>query len=333
MCGASRDDVHHRCWECPHSAPARAQASPGLLRLVASMPRGDPMVTAGVYPHFADEALLPPAEGGRVVYRREGLRDIGDHVRLSGFVFPDGTCTRPILRDLARAAWAVAVVTPDGLLRQHAMGPVWAGLPQTPQAAEHCAHAAAVQLLGGASYFFQDCSAVVMASGDSTAALHPRKKYAGISRSERNCHGHGLVRGTWWTKGHERPKQVKDPFLKFLAIGNGHADALVAKGTCLVPSVQGCVDEAKLLDGASREIISVAAEALAMWPRLQGLPSRALADGRRARAARPAQVHDWAFCAGFWRCNSCLQTFGAPSLRSVCRGLPRPFRRAPGATS
>ena len=110
MCGASRDDVHHRCWECPHSAPARAQASPGLLRLVASLPRGDPMVTAGVYPHPADEALLPPAEGGCVVYRREGLRDIGDHVRLSGFVFPDGTCTRPILRDLARAAWAVAVV-------------------------------------------------------------------------------------------------------------------------------------------------------------------------------------------------------------------------------
>ena len=65
-----------------------------------------------------------------------------------------------------------------------------------------------------------------------------------------------------------------------------------------------------------------------MWPRLQGIPSRAPADGRRARAARPAQVHDWAFCAGFWRCNSCLQTSGAPSLRSVCRGLPRPFRRA-----
>ena len=67
MCGASRDDVHHRCWECPHSALARAQASPGLLRLVASLPRGDPMVTAGVYPHLVDEALLPPAEGGRVV--------------------------------------------------------------------------------------------------------------------------------------------------------------------------------------------------------------------------------------------------------------------------
>ena len=66
------------------------------------------------------------------------------------------------------------------------MAPVWANLPQTPQAAEYCAAAAALQLVGPRAKVHSDCSNVVRDMiAPYAAATSGRRMYAGITREAR----------------------------------------------------------------------------------------------------------------------------------------------------
>ena len=63
--------------------------------------------------------------------------------RLEGNVYLDGTCDQHLIQDLKRAAWAVVQVSDDGVVEASAFGPVPSSLPQTSQAGEYSALAAA----------------------------------------------------------------------------------------------------------------------------------------------------------------------------------------------
>eukprot|EP00974_Lingulodinium_polyedra_P003834 360216-Lingulodinium_polyedra.AAC.1 len=58
---------------------------------------------------------------------------------------------------MRRASWSAVKVRPDGTPGATLAGPVWASLPQTPQAAEHCAFAAAAQVAVGRCRVHADC--------------------------------------------------------------------------------------------------------------------------------------------------------------------------------
>eukprot|EP00973_Karenia_brevis_P015846 2169134-Karenia_brevis.AAC.1 len=66
--------------------------------------------------------------------------------------------------DLSRATWAVVQLDEQRRPKISCTGPVWSSLPQTAQAAEHCARAAAVQLLVGPTRLIGDCKNVVRAA-------------------------------------------------------------------------------------------------------------------------------------------------------------------------
>ena len=73
------------------------------------------------------------------------------------------------------------MVSPNGEVLTKISGPVWASLPQTPQAAEHVAYAALAELLGEPAMVHSDCASVVRVAGLSVhQALDRRGPHAGI---------------------------------------------------------------------------------------------------------------------------------------------------------
>ena len=62
------------------------------------------------------------------------------------------------------------------------MRPVWQPLPQTPQAAEHCALAIAMEMAGEGAKAYSDCENVVQAYANTSKAMGASRPYAGIVR-------------------------------------------------------------------------------------------------------------------------------------------------------
>ena len=208
LCGAAPDTVWHRIWLCkaPQCLAARAEAAPWWI--VTKAKRAGPSSTVfskGIFPH--PEALVPrPYQESDSVDRRahEGGHGIvaftaaGTQVSLGslqprGNIFVDGSCTRHPVRDLNRASFSVVMVNSLAQAVLRIQSPIWAHLPQSPQAAEYCALAAACELIGGEATIFGDCANVIRdAQLPSGLAVAPRKLYAGIIRSARGAQGFGL---------------------------------------------------------------------------------------------------------------------------------------------
>ena len=81
-------------------------------------------------------------------------------------------------------------------------GPVWAPIPQTPQSAEHCAYAAALQLADEHAIIVSDCKRVVAAAAlPLSKRLSPNRFHAGMLRSALACDLKGCIKAIW-TKAH-----------------------------------------------------------------------------------------------------------------------------------
>ena len=89
---------------------------------------------------------------------------------MPGWVCYDGSCAVSEHPELRRAAWAVVEVNGKGEVTATLSGPVWASLPQTPQAAEFSARAAATQRANGPLWLIGDCSNVVRDDKDLSEA-------------------------------------------------------------------------------------------------------------------------------------------------------------------
>eukprot|EP00959_Pyramimonas_sp_CCMP1952_P261359 5464352-Pyramimonas_sp.AAC.1 len=75
-----------------------------------------------------------------------------------GHVFIDGSCQRHPIKELSRAVYAITMNAEDGTCLGEARGPVWAHLPQTPQAAEYAARCVAAQFLVMPTTIYSDCA-------------------------------------------------------------------------------------------------------------------------------------------------------------------------------
>lgn len=98
------------------------------------------MTLTGLFPHPGDFLGKPVAADGCVFeVLADEIDSFGEASRTAGEIHMDGTCSREIVQECSRAAWSYVVSSVQGRLLAVARGPVWAGLPQTPQVAEHAA--------------------------------------------------------------------------------------------------------------------------------------------------------------------------------------------------
>eukprot|EP00959_Pyramimonas_sp_CCMP1952_P236513 4942670-Pyramimonas_sp.AAC.1 len=79
----------------------------------------------------------------------EGFQDSGlefqgpGNIRFEGSLFLDGSCIQSKIRELSRAGWAFVLLSDQGHLLARVLGPVCSHLPQSSQAGEFAALAAA----------------------------------------------------------------------------------------------------------------------------------------------------------------------------------------------
>ena len=156
-------------------------------------------------------------------------------VSVKGCVFVDSHCSREACPQLRRASWAVVnceEAWPHRLLSA-VFGPVWAGLPQTPAAAEHVAYNAATQFLEATTEMVIDCSAVIMhAQLPWPEKSKGSKMYAAIMADAGKKEGAAHIEAHTKVKSH----QCDDDFApgtrqRQLVHGNAQADKHAAEAT------------------------------------------------------------------------------------------------------
>ena len=322
-CGAPIDDAHHRVWECPYSAEARLGVSELTWSYLEQLPRGSPQAMCGVLPHLGDCAPKPPAEGACKLVRYDGKpMDCWD---MHGGIFIDGSCSRPCVKDLARAAWAVLAFDRWGALQAKLTGPVWAALPQTSQSAEHCAYAACSQVAAGPSAIFSDCATVVHAAAMPVQhRIEASRRYAGVLRHAALQTGAAHILATFKVKAHQDIRLVEEPCRAWAAVNNCRVDE-AAKEEMAFHNVQEQVDIADGHCEVAKQICSTTVKALRLWPKMQSFPPRPLAAGGPCAQEGPrcawGRAHDWQCCGGGWRCKTCFAVRAHPN-QAACKGPP-----------
>ena len=285
LCGQADDTVWHRLWECtaPQCVSARSEAVPWWLVIKAKQAGPSNMLYAkGIFPHPGDFVPRPlsatGSDRGIRAHTAAGTAVSTASLRLRGHVFIDGSCTRTPIRELNRAAFSVVMVNPSGKAVIKVAAPVWAHLPQTPQAAEYCAYAAAAELAAHGTCVYGDCANVVRdANGPAAAAFSARKAYAGVTRAGRAHEIHDL-QGQRLKKvpAHVTMSDNMTATQVFEAVGNSEADAEAksalsyhpVKGEELMKALNLTIREAKL-------VVALAAALLPLWPALPaGLKKR-----------------------------------------------------------
>ena len=154
--------------------------------------------------------------------------EIEDHTcwALEGNVFYDGSCLQRGCNGLSRATWAAVQLGPDNQVVASVSGPVWRSLPQTAQAAEHCARAAAVQILKGPARLIGDSRYIDAAANKPRQfSCHHSKMHAAASRVAADAIGADHVLDDTWVRAHRKPEDALDAWDRYTAIGNGLANA------------------------------------------------------------------------------------------------------------
>ena len=150
MCKTAPDSIFHRLWQCPCNEALRSSlASQQLILEALHAGLASATYNRGLRDDLTELTEAPPSEGG-ILFMLNG-EEIQDHKewKLQGHIFYDGSCIKRGAPGIDRATWAAVHVDEEGTVAACVSGPVWRSLPQTAQAAEHCARAAAVQLLAG----------------------------------------------------------------------------------------------------------------------------------------------------------------------------------------
>ena len=172
-----------------------------------------------------------------LVYDQSGqsvlLKDV-QHL-CHGLALGDGSCTRHVIPQCSRASWAVAFYDserddpcqPKVVL----VGPVWAPLPQTPQAGEHVAAAATVMAVSGPTRFIGDSLGVLRVARSTQAhQLSARIRYAGVRQSALSAPGSKHISSYEHVKAHQTDQQISQlpPAQAFLARANNFVDAPIS---------------------------------------------------------------------------------------------------------
>ena len=190
-------------------------------------------------------------------------------------------------------------------------GPVWSSLPQTAQAAEHCARTAAVELLIGHSRLFGDSKNIVAHANRPTAeACHHSRMHAAASRLAAATPSAEHILEDLWVRAHRKPENEADPWEKFTAIGNGHADAAAVEAQTRLGHVDTAEWKAVAAEQAKmRTICRVIGTLAALWPSARqacGIAAKTAPPPRSAKLlTRPELPHQWVHDQGTWSCIIC----------------------------
>ena len=121
-----------------------------------------------------------------------------------GYVYVDGSASTSPTRGLQRAGGAVVEVDVEGRLLRAARISIPSRLPQTSQAAEHVAFAAAVQWVTREATAQSDCMGVAEAAAEPIErVLRATHQYAGILMdTHRDPRSRKLIEGVKWVRAH-----------------------------------------------------------------------------------------------------------------------------------
>ncbi len=312
LCGEAGDTIYHRTFGCCATRDKVKASVPAWLWEEAqkASPR-DLFWTTATVPHPADR--LPRPLDDYLPHAVEADGERGDDPAICGHIFVDGSCATSVFRGLQRAAFALVQVGVDGRPIRTISLPLWASLPQTSQAAEYAAYAAAPQILCGESTIYGDCKGVLdHAARGGHARFDGRRRYAGVMLSMNRCpEGLAHIKGSVKVKAHQNPAALQCPTQRWRATGNNLADAAAKEALKRHP--QPSVELRAQLTFWQRRIphvVRAVATAMAEFPAAGGHLTRTTA-GRRAPKASDAGVdeapdrHRWTYAEGRWRCNRC----------------------------
>ena len=197
-------------------------------------------VTRGGLPHPGDTYPAPLSEGS---WEAEWFVDAPpDPYQIQGQVFVDGSCSKHVIKDLCRAAWACSVFS-NGERQCEMRCPVHAPLPQSPQCAEFSGFTGAAMCLVGPSALHSDCLNVIKqfnAPPEQQADF--KRVYAGHTLQAKHDDGAKHITDVIKVKAQQ---SLSDPDLseeeRFVRIGNDCADEGAKQAVLLHPS-----DEAQL---------------------------------------------------------------------------------------
>ena len=262
LCRAQPDSMFHRLWECQNEAAKLARKEIAPQRLIDEALALGPTSAVFCRGLCQDLSLAVPAplSAGGIVYTANGIR-IEDPAlwTLSGDIFYDGSCLQRGTSGLSRGTWAAVQLGPDNRVSVCVSGPVWSSLPQTAQAAEHCARAGAVQILNGPSRLFGDSRNIVAhAKRRPAEACRHSWLHAAASKVAFLSPGGAHVMEDVWVKAHRDPATQSDAWDRYIAIGNNHADAAAVAAQARLGN-EG-TDEWRALEGARQKMSSYAAQ-------------------------------------------------------------------------
>ncbi len=325
-CKAAVDTVHHRLWWCPEAEEERQTLVP--RRLIEAARRAGPdslFHSTGVMPHPADVWPAPVENPEVVVERLDGSAPSGEVHQFQGNFYFDGSCSTHVIPELRRAGWAIVVKDAEGKPIARISSPLWRSLPQTPQAAECVAYAAAVQFVAGASVFYGDCANVVRQAGAAPRKVcAPTARYSGVMRdTQRVPERLGHVVEFRKIKAHVDPNAIEDPEQRSHAQGNAEAD-LLAKDAARRHPAQSPAEEAMLATDMEDavHIIKLASAVLRHWPPQEKTPKPKRAGAGPGAPRKEGRAHVWEFVDSAWRCRACLRcAVGAKDNPRVTRGF------------
>jgi len=195
-------------------------------------------------------------------------------------------------------------------------GPVWAPLPQTPQAAEYCGMAAVAQLITRIARVYGDCLGVVnLANAPARVQLSPKLLYSGAFRCNMSLPQLSFIESVEWVKAHvldKMPLELREsmsPLELWKAAGNQVADreakaALECHPTIPVESMRAVDKDVEM----AKISLQVIAAVLRLWPKLPRGMARMPAGTRVGRRSKPVTPdwHVWSEPSRGWvRCSMC----------------------------
>ncbi len=326
LCGTKGDTVHHRTYCCEATRDkVKAVVPPWFWNESQRSSPSDRFWTTGVIPHPAD--VCPPPRDDYLPWAYDGEGERCEDAGLSGNVFIDGSCSVSAFKELQRAAFALVQVDDAANPIRTISIPLWSTLPQTSQASEYAAFAAAPQLAEARARVFGDCQGVLdLAARGPAQRYFVKKKYAGVLLSM-NRHPEGMRRTAevFKVKAHQHPETIEDPVEKWEAIANNLADEAAKEARKRHPAMPREL-EAQLTYWGRRIplIVRAVGTAMAEFPPAGGKLERVKRapkpkDGEAHGTTEGPPTHRWAFVEGRWRCETCW-TY-------VLGGGPVPARR------
>ncbi len=333
LCRRARDTLTHRVYECPESeATVRASVPAWFWQEAQRAASSSSFWTTGICPSPVDLAPMPDTKLTVTCERTSAGGDAEEGESLldmEGHLYIDGSCTTPMVRELARAGCSIVRTNAEGTPTKILRAAVPRHLPQTAQAGEYLAYGIVMKALSGAATITGDCRNVVdAANGTVRNALAHTKMYAGILLSAfadpRKRQWAGQIK---WTRAHckatgEEPRDV----LRDIK-GNEAADAAAKEAVGDHPPL-GADAEAQLqfYERRTPHVVRAVIAALKLFPRAPGNLRRAAPPATREQAVQWRR-HHWQFRGGQWRCSQCHDWLTA-------RRLPRARRhqRCKGTT-